>query len=57
MIKTSIQLENLFRLKIIKALSAEQMCNKISELLDSELKYVMAINWFTVKLEKTEEDS
>ena len=33
------------------------MCNKISELLDSELKYVMAINWFTVKLEKTEEDS
>ena len=55
--ETSMQLSNLFRLKIIKALSAEQVCNKMSELLDSELKYMMAINQFTVKLEETEEDS
>ena len=55
--ETSVQSGNLFRLKIIKALLAEQVCNKMSELLNSELKYVMAINWFTVKLEKTEEDS
>ena len=54
--ETSVQLSNLFRLKILKALSAEQMCNKMSELLDSKLKYVIAINWFTVKLEETEED-
>ena len=55
--ETSMQLSSLFRLKIIKALSAEQVCNKMSELLDSELKYMMAINQFTVKLEETEEDS
>ena len=55
--ETSMQLSNLFRLKIIKALSAEQVCNKMSELLDSELKYMMAMNQFTVKLEETEEDS
>ena len=42
--KISIQSGNLFRLKIIKALSAEQVCNKMSELLDSKLKYVIAIN-------------
>ena len=39
-----MQSGNLFRLKIIKALSAEQVCNKMSELLDSKLKYVIAIN-------------
>ena len=55
--ETSMQLSNLFRLKIIKALSAEQVCNKMSELLNSELKYVMAMNQFTVKLEEIEEDS
>ena len=43
-IETSVQSGNLFRLKIIKALSAEQVCNKMSELLDSKLKYVIAIN-------------
>ena len=42
--ETSVQSGNLFRLKIIKALLAEQVCNKMSELLDSELKYMMAIN-------------
>ena len=51
-----MQLDNLFRLKIIKTLLVEQVCNKMSELLDSKLKYVMAMNQFTVKLEKTEED-
>ena len=54
--KISIQSGNLFRLKIIKALSAEQVCNKMSKLLDSKLKYVIATNWFTIKLEETEED-
>lgn len=42
--ETSVQSGNLFRLKIIKALLAEQVCNKMSELLNSELKYVMAMN-------------
>lgn len=51
-----MQLGNLFRLKIVKALLAEQIYNKMSELSDSELKYVMAMNQFTVKLEETEED-
>ena len=55
-IETSVQSGNLFRLKIIKALSAEQVCNKMSKLLDSKLKYVIATNWFTIKLEETEED-
>ena len=55
--ESSIQLGNLFRLKIVKTLSAEQVCNKMSELSDSKLKYVMAISWFTVKLKETEEDS
>ena len=42
--ETSVQSGNLFRPKIVKALSAEQVCNKMSELSDSELKYVMAMN-------------
>ena len=42
--ETSVQSGNLFRLKVIKALLVEQMYNKISELLDSKLKYIMAIN-------------
>ena len=55
--ESSVQLGNLFRLKVVKTLSAEQVCNKMSELSDSELKYVIAMSWFTVKLEETEEDS
>ena len=43
-IETSIQLGNLFRLKVIKVLLAEQVCNKMSELLDNKLKYMMIIN-------------
>ena len=55
--ESSVQLGNLFRLKVVKTLSAEQVCNKMSKLSDSELKYVIAMSWFTVKLEETEEDS
>ena len=50
------QSENLFRLKIVKMLSAEQVCCRMNNLSDNELKYVIAVNWFIVKLEKAEKD-
>ena len=47
-IETSMQLDNLFRLKVIKkvvkALSAKQVYNKMSEFSDSKLKYIIAMN-------------
>lgn len=51
------QSENLFKLKIMKILLAEQVCCRINNLLDNKLKYAIAVNWFIVKLEKAEEDS
>ena len=55
--ETNVQSGNLFGPRVVKALLAKQVCDKMSELLDSELKYVMAMNWFTVKLVEAEEDS
>ena len=47
-IETSMQLDNLFRLKVIKkvvkALLARQVYNKMSEFSDSKLKYIIAMN-------------
>lgn len=54
---TNIQSGNLFGPKVARALSANQVCDKMGELSDSESKYAMATNWFTVKLEEAEEDS
>ena len=48
---------NLFGPKMMKALSAEQVCSRMNDLLDNKSKYAMAANWFTVKLEEAEEDS
>ena len=47
-IETSMQLDNLFRLevikKVVKALLARQVYNKMSEFSDSKLKYIIAMN-------------
>ena len=55
-IENSEQSGNLFRLKMMKILSVEQIYSRMNNLSDNELKYVMAANWFIVKLEKAEKD-
>ena len=55
-IENSKQSENLFRLKMMKMLLVEQIYSRINNLSDNKLKYVIAVNWFTVKLEKAEKD-
>ena len=47
---------NLFGLKMVKVLLVEQVCCRMNDLLNNESKYVMAVNWFTVKLEEVKED-
>ena len=54
--ENSEQSGNLFRLKMMKMLSVEQIYSRMNNLSDNESKYVMTVNWFTVKLEKAEKD-